>query len=223
MDPFSLVIPVSKELSKERSTLLRWVVNRYRGFWDEDALTIILGTDDSPQFNRARARNRGLAEVETEFVVIADGDTAFDPIAIDEGLELLDLAPWVIPYGDKDYYNLTQEYTRSILQDPMDPILDPVWDHRIKSWAGLLIARTQDCLDIGYDEEFELWGWEDVAFRVQMDAEIGRHQRVDHGRALHLWHSRSDLQFGTPEEIRNRDIFDAKYRRKYNWRDERLR
>jgi hypothetical protein len=223
MPQFSVVIPVSKVMTARRNLVLHWVIDRWSGYWDENQLQIILGTDDSEPFNRAKARNVGLAQVKTEHVVIADGDTAFDPPAIDEGLERLSDIPWIVPYGDNEYYNLTQEYTETIMDYPLDALINPVWDFRVQSWAGLLIARTEDCLNVGYDERFKGWGWEDVAFRVKMDAEVGKHGRISHGRALHLWHSREGADFGTPEELANRIIFDEEYRRKYNWRDERIR
>jgi hypothetical protein len=223
MRPFSVIIPTYKHNSPERERLLEWVIARYLGCFDE--ATIILGEDDSVPFNRARARNNAFKDVATENVIIADGDTAFDPGAITIGLAMLEGgAPWVIPYGDKDYYNLTEAYTQSILDNPMDLITEPVWDHRIKSWAGLLIARTEDCRSVGgYDETFEGWGWEDIAFRIKMDAHVGRHQRVPDGRALHLWHLRGEDEFRTPTELKNRDHFDRSYRVPYNWRDERIR
>lgn len=221
MDPFSVVIPVSEPMSEYRRILLQWVIDRYLVFPEA---TIILGEDDSQPFNRSRARNEGLRLVRDEIVLIADGDTAFDYTAVVDGITLLQSgAPWVIPYGDADYYNLTESYTKSILDNPIDPITNPDWDFRIKSWAGLLLARVEDCRTIGlYDENFVGWGWEDVAFRIKMDAHIGRHRRVE-GRALHLWHPRGNDEFNSPTEQANRLYFDEHYRRPYNWRDERVR
>jgi len=221
---FTVMVPVSSVLSQRRRQLLEWTLDRYLGFWDENELKIVIGTDDSEPFNRAKARNIGLAQVDTEYVLIADGDTACEAMPVNLGLNLLDGgAPWVIPYGHTDYYNLTEDCTNSILDNPMDPIMDPQWDHKIHSWAGLLLARTEDCRKIGgYDERFDGWGWEDLAFMIKMDHCIGPHRRTN-GRALHLWHPRGDDEFGTPQESKNRALFDKEYRIPYDWHDERLR
>ena len=220
---FSVVIPASNKLSYRRTKLLQWVVDRYMGMWDENELQIIIGTDGSEPFNRSAARNVGLEKVQTDYVLFADGDTAFDKPAIEAGLQMLSRGvPWVIPYGHNDYYNLTKTYTDLILDWPLDPLDNPQWDHRIHSWAGLLLARTNDCRNCGgYDERFQGWGWEDVAFMIVMDFKTGRHQRTS-GRAMHLWHPRGDDEFGSETETWNRKLFDKEYRIPFDWVDERL-
>lgn len=160
-----------------------------------------------------------------DVLVIADADTAFDYVPMKLAVEGVDNAPWIIPYGNNSYYNLTKEYSDILLtRDALDPINDLEWEFKITSWAGLLVMNKTDFYKVGgYDERFKGWGWEDVAFRVKLDHEIGRHCRISHGRAMHIWHERGNDEFNSPQELANRKLFDTEYRQKYNWRDERYR
>lgn len=224
---FSVIMPFTEGSSERRKNIAAWVFARYTATWDVDQIEIIVGLDDSEPFNRSRARNGALQDVSSDVVLIADMDTAFDPHAIEEGIQMVRSgeAPWVIPYAEHQYYNLTHEYTDRLLQEsPTDPIWQVSWDFKLLSWAGLLIARTDDVRKVGgYDERFQGWGWEDNAFRIVMDHHVGPHQRTVRGRALHLWHERNNADFNIPDEIRNRELFDREYRKKYNWIDERIR
>lgn len=219
----SVVMPFSEHSSAQRINILSWIVCRWMSVFPEGLTPVVVGRDDNVPMNRSKARNSGMGSVRTKYVVLADADTAFDVDAIEVGVELLDAgAPWVIPYGDHEYYNLTQGYTSELLdRSPVDAVEAVEWDHKLLSWAGLAMVRTEDYWKVGgFDEQFVGWGHEDVAFRIKMDAEIGHHVRTP-GRALHLWHERSE-GFGSPEEKANRRLFNE-YVRRYNWKDERLR
>lgn len=173
--------------------------------------------------NRSAARNNAVKQCLTQYVIIADGDTFLDFDSIVAGFKALeDGAPWVIPYGDHDYYNLTHEFSDLVLETQvLDSFPDLEYDHKLMSWAGALMMRTEDYWKVGgYDERFIGWGWEDVAFRIKADAELGPHVRVP-GRAMHIWHE--PAQFNTAEELANRALFNKEYKRKYKWQDERLR
>jgi hypothetical protein len=129
-----------------------------------------------------------------------------------------DTQPWVIPYGEKSYYNLNSEASDIILDCPVSILLtrpeEGDYDHELTSWAGLLVM-TREAFDNagGYDERFVGWGWEDNAFQLTMDRKNGKHVRID-DFAVHLWHERSDGDFGTELELANRKLFEKEYARR---------
>lgn len=183
---------------------------------------ICIGTDNSEPFNRSKARNNAFEKSTKDILVILDADTLVPVSSIINSFNLLK-DRWVIPYNI--YYNLSQETTARILTKESIEIFEPdelQYEHKIVSWAGALILTSGMYQAVGgYDERFTGWGWEDVAFRIKLDAIIGKHIR--YGTFVnHLWHPRGEADFNTPHELANRKLFDHEYRRKYNWKDERI-
>jgi|688.fasta_scaffold240137_2 hypothetical protein len=185
---------------------------------------ICIGGDDGNVFNRSKARNNAFNKSSNEIICILDADTIVPPTSIIEGVNLVKSKnTWVIPYND--YYNLTKEYSNYIIDNIDVDDLDESnfkYDFKILSWAGALILTREMYSRLGgYDEEFEGWGWEDVAFRIKLDNEISKHIRCG-SYVAHLWHPRKDADFGNSFELKNRKLFDRKYRKKYGWKDERI-
>lgn len=186
-------------------------------------IEIKLGEDTSQPFNRSKARNNGVMQSSGDNILILDADTFIPVCSMLEAEEILKFSNWVIPYNI--YYNLNQTKTHEAYEDLSVLSTEPVdgeYDHRILSWAGALMVSRENFDKVGgYDERFEGWGWEDVAFRVKLDNEVGHHSRCG-SYVSHLWHPRPpEIEFGNEFEKRNAKLFDKEYRRKYNWRDER--
>jgi predicted glycosyltransferase involved in capsule biosynthesis len=185
---------------------------------------ICIGGDNGNVFNRSKARNNAFNKSSNEIICILDADTIVPATSIIEGINLVKSKnTWVIPYND--YYNLTKEYSNYIIDNIDAADLDESnfkYDFKILSWAGALILTREMYSRLGgYDEEFEGWGWEDVAFRIKLDNEISKHIRCG-SYVAHLWHPRKDADFGNSFELKNRKLFDRKYRKKYGWKDERI-
>jgi predicted glycosyltransferase involved in capsule biosynthesis len=220
LSKLSVVIPWKSDHA-EREDIFIWIYNRYLSFPNVKTL-ITAGNED---FTRSYARNQGVKQVNTDYVLLADADTIPRIEDIEQAYTLLNNgAPWVLCYADNEYYNLTQEKTLELLQfDPSVEVQRPSpdeYEHRLTSWAGMIMLRKSDFDKVGgYDERFVGWGWEDNAFQLKMDNEIGKHVRTD-GFALHMWHPRGSDEFNTPSELVNRRIFEE-YRRKYSWNDPR--
>ena len=220
----SVIIPWSPYSSLRRVKILNWILSRYECQMPEVEVVMGKHCADGAFFNRSLARNNGVNRSSRDILLIADGDTIPERETIEMAIDKLTEAPWVIPYADDQYYNINIESSDKILAgNPCVSIGSFGWDHKLMSWAGLLLIKTDDFHKIGgYDERFVGWGWEDLAFRVTADNVLGKYHRSP-GRALHLWHERDDALFGTSEELANRTLFDKEYRRKYNWIDERIK
>jgi len=190
---------------------------------------ICIGSDNDGDFNRSRARNEAFEKSSGDILIIADADTIVDTEHLSQSIKdvSLEKTPWSIPYAD--YYNLSREYSDKVkdafpLHKPS--LSDSVFsfEHKVLSWAGINVMPREAYSSIGgYDERFEGWSWEDVAFRVKLDAEWGAHQRPDYGNAYHLWHPiAAGDEFTTQNTKSNRQLFLNEYANRYNWKDERL-
>lgn len=182
-----------------RERILDW--NLERLWWMRKTIDceVVVAEDDSSneQFNRSQAINRGVSQVKYPNVAIVDSDTIFSMSTVRAGIRALGYHWWVIPYDlylrtdqasadrilirhhslhlFKSDYTYTHEFPH-----PPTQYMSPV--------SGLVMCRTQDFLQIdGFDERFQGWGWEDRAWVVKADHEIGPHGRLD-GEVYHLWH-----------------------------------
>lgn len=226
-ESFSLIVPF-KDDESTRGDNWHWCWRWWHRAVIGRDFEVCLGGDSSDPFNRSRARNNAYSKAKHDTIVIADADTVIDPSSLIKGLSMVSdgIAPWVIPYTT--YYNLSEEYSvRLKMADgfllPNEKDLDFSYEHRILSWAGILIL-SRDAFDSvgGYDERFEGWGWEDNAFRLKLDMEYGEHQRCE-GNAYHLWHPIAEAdKFGAEQTNKNRRLYVSEYESKYNHRDERL-
>lgn len=214
----SVIVPY-RPGDEHRERLWDWC-RAWWATWFPDYQVIVADTDHD-DFNRGAARNRAARHATGEILIVADADTIAHPPAIAAGVAAVEdnQAPWVIPYEQERYYNLSESATRRRLQFPPDaacPIGEPWdeddWEHKITSWAGCLIVRREAYWYAGGYPEFRTWGYEDDCFRAALDQLTGTHHRMD-GFALHLWHPvTEDQRFGNDEIERNRYIA-RQYRR----------
>lgn len=222
MDCLSIVVPWREEGT--RLPLFKWVTDRLT-LQFPDAELLICDSGDQ-QFSRSRSRNLGASQSTRDFILFVDADTFTEKEFIEEGVRLLQHgAPWVLPYGDVEYFNLNEEFTEEVLQLSCDTsIAKPSkgqYDFRLMSWAGLVMVTKEMTERLKYDEGFNGWGHEDVAYRLKLDHERGPHQRVGLGYAMHLFHQRNNAGFNDMDELANRRRFQT-YVDMYQWRDERV-
>lgn len=186
--------------------------------WESYGYNVIWGLDDSEPFNIAKAKNNGVRQASSPKIVIADADVVIRKEQIEEALAK---EGWFIPY--EVYLNLTQSHTDEFLNGTRE-LDDCEWDHRILSWAGMIVVDRQAYWDVGgHDERFSGWGLEDVALRLSLDNLYVQHERVP-GNIYHLWHPTSEARtFGSEEYALNEALFRREYQNRYNWKDERLK
>lgn len=231
----SVLIPVGGELETDpwRRHSFEWVRRRYEALLPD--AEICLGTSSQTPYNRAQARNHAFAQSTGDMLLVADGDTVFNPPQIFKAIQLIREigAHWVIPYEGHTnavdpeshelgrYYNLSATATDYLLGAPPNAEIDEpagsdLWEFKLTSWAGLLVLpRTAWEAAGGYDENFLAWGFEDNAFRFALEHKVGPFTRVSGpaGFALHLWHpSSEENRFGQPSMEHNRALC-ARYER----------
>lgn len=178
-------------MEPQRVMLQDWCQRRWEAFGFEVTVCDD-GTDDGP-FNRSRAVNRGVAQVDAEIVIVADADIAphqFQATAMVEAMAAGEL--YVIPYTR--FVQINRRATDLITSHPADaPLPQPIADEWIRwsgndSVCGLWAMRRQDYLDIGgNDERFIQWGGEDVSFHDVARTFLGEPTRFPYD-LCHCWH-----------------------------------
>lgn len=202
----SILVPYRSD-GGPRQRIADWVRGRMEAqFADAE---IIWADDGSEQFSRSGSRNEAARRANGDVFLFVDADTCFSEAQIRRGLSLIEQgAPWVLPYGNREYFNLTQEDSEALLTGPVDVLLErPLqWEHRIESWAGaVMVPRSAFELVCGYDERFNGWGGEDNAFRFALDAVVGGYTRLALENVQHIWHPRGE-DFDADEWPTNRRL-----------------
>lgn len=216
----TILIPFWIGSDPRRSQLASFLFNRLNCYWGEEEVRFIVG---GPDTSRSATINWLVDQAQTDYVLVLDADTIPEKFAVEQGVALLEAGtPWVIPYDEHKYYNLTEESSDRILKgNPCAPISGYTYEHRLTSWSGGIMFRTDDFKRAGgFDERFRGWGHEDVAFMIKFNHEVGPYARVP-AKIFHLWHEKGKDTFGSEDELRNRALFEKEYKKKYGWRDPR--
>lgn len=213
VDRFAVCIPFLSDYG-HRERVFNWVMNRWKAHFPKAEYSVV-GNFKEP-FSRGEARNDAVRSTRSDVVVIADADTTYaDPGQIRQAVGQVKDNPnaWVIPYAEEHYYNLAQDATEFLLSiDPGTALKDPdnedAWEHKITSWAGILVMhRAAFEAAGGYDRRFIGWGYEDNAFQLCLDTIVARHQRIE-APVFHLWHPISaQTNFDQPYIQHNRDLY----------------
>lgn len=128
---------------------------------------------DTKLFNRAAARNAGVAALpDAEVIVVMDADTIVDPIVLQDAVaHVARRGGLALPYNR--YFALTPAGTADLLAgaDPADCAADLIF----RSISGGVIVTTPEAWWAvgGQDERFQGWGYEDAAWRLAADTLTG--------------------------------------------------
>lgn len=209
MDDLSILIPYRADQGP-RDEIFHWLLSRYEKLLPE--AEICIGENSDEPFSRSKARNDAYRKATRPYFLVADADTLFHRDQIEAGLNLVKQAGvWVLPY--QWYYNLSQEFTAEVLKSQPDvtiaePEVPTQWEHRIESWAGLLLMPRKAYEEVGgYDERFVGWGYEDNSFQLALDSLWSPFQRLACGYCLHLWHP-PGLGFSSPNIAQSRMLWN---------------
>lgn len=151
---------------------------------------IIEGHHDVGPFNRSKAINRAAAKAgEWDVALIIDGDVLINPQQARDAVEFANTTGrMVVAFNEK--INLTEKATTKILAGFKGNWEQNGWiAHRYKDSVSCCIAVPRRLWDRigGFDESFEGWGYEDVAFRCAAETYAGPLMFVG-GPIWHLHH-----------------------------------
>jgi hypothetical protein len=166
--------------------------------WWETAFSwqVVVGTvtSDEGPWRKGLAVHRGISQLDTEIVVVADADVTCDGVddAVDQIARLA--AGWAIPH--RLVCRLTSDATSLLLQDgryPATPtrtgVTGPGYTEVYSgvSGGGMVVLPRRLLTDVPLDPRFCGWGQEDLAWSRALTMVSGHPWR---GRSplFHLWH-----------------------------------
>ena len=196
----------------QRDRLASWVTARWQHYFPDFELVRGEPAYNQP-FNRSQAINKAFKDSHGTHIIVADLDTIFCPEDIDQSFTLIEGgALW--GYAFRGYFNLTQEFTESLLEKPPSEKV-ALQDARFQDWgfenvSGMIVMTRQAFREIGgFDEDFKGWGWEDFAFDAVATKRLGPPFRVPQGYVLHLWHPLACVDRKAYEK--NREHYESEY------------
>lgn len=167
-----------------------------RTWWERDFpdWELVEGHHDVGPFNRSAAINDAAHQVgDWGAAVIIDADVLADPDTVRTAVDVaLATDRMVLAYNER--IHLSQKGTERVLAG---------FQGNWKSSAMVSQRLTDSCSSCvvvsralwdkvaGFDERFEGWGWEDVAFRIACETFSGRPMITLGSTLWHLWHRTS--------------------------------
>jgi hypothetical protein len=137
---------------------------RCLAFWDELHIPVVhADSDPDKPFNISQARNRTVAKVDTEFVVVADADAILQPLAITVALDTCQ-GGVVWPYESGSFISV-EHMPKDFVDLCKVPTSD--WHKRVNvdQMAWITVCRTETYWRLGgFDERLPIWAGEDSSF-----------------------------------------------------------
>jgi len=199
-----------RQSTPERQTLFDWVGKRWRTIFPK-ILPFVGDSRPGEPFNRSAARNQAanLAEDATTYI-LADADTIPQTdVLISAIFDSIAEQRCVLPYTT--YYNLTERDTKRILRRRPDTALpEPTrWIHKLEDSVSGIVVLPRRIFHMvgGFDERFQMWGFEDRAFIHSIEGIHGPIHRLP-GYVQHLYHDAPEaIREGNPFYAANRDLY----------------
>lgn len=195
-----------------RDRIWEWCRRRWERYWPDWA--IFEGHHDVGPFNRAAAINRAARDAgDWDVAVVIDADV-FLRESIVRAAVLNAHAKQIITWPHRRWRGFHESWTKRTIDDRRDFGAEIDRDD-----MDILVERTNPiswscCIAIpratfddmgGFDERFEGWGYEDMAFQSLVVGLYG-HARLE-GDVYHLWHPRSEerIEKGKPATTATRE------------------
>jgi GT2 family glycosyltransferase len=215
MKAFSILIPHDGG-NPQRDRCVAWAAARWRHFFPEAEVIVGgLGT-----FNRSANRNMLARAATTDTLCFVDADVATAIDHMREAVTLTATSP-IVQFSGVTWLHQAGTATVTKRAPTGKLIIEPGYiDHVSNSLCGLCFCVRREVLDAvnGWDETFQFWGTEDLAFTLAIRCLVGPIVRVPH-KAIHLWHPRGkEHAKTTPQFFANRERGNL-YRHAYETRD----
>lgn len=147
--------------------------------------------DPSRPFNRSRAYNHGMAQVDADTYLWNEADAVLPLAQIEEAVRLANESPGnIIPFTER--HELDPAQTRSVLHQGVDPFAlrgnAAIFGDRFTiGQQGVTSRETIDLVGGKWDEGFSGWGYDDNAMH-HIFATLAGPPRWVEGKGMHLYH-----------------------------------
>jgi len=179
----TIIIPF-KSNEEQRIKLLNYNLERYKNIIPE-AEVIVSGCGESKEWIKGKAVNLAVNKAKGNIIIIIDSDVV---ISKDNLIDLLKFAKGkrvVCLKGKK--LDINEKSTEELLNKEIS-IIDVDLD-KVMRWDKAVFCMTKDkflkCK--GFDERFEGWGGEELAFYKVLEIYFGKAKFIK-GNMYHLWH-----------------------------------
>jgi len=174
----------------------------------------IFEADSEGIWNRSQAINRASTLAgDWEQAVVIDADTVHEPYMLLNAIYLLrnnpgSVVPWTVRWklSESGTERFLARGVRGVPRHNRDDLDKqdgtPLRIHVLYRGGTIAVSRESWELVGGFDERFEGWGHEDVAFRVALNTLTPTRVREIRGSIWHLWHPRATPH--QPNEILKR-------------------
>lgn len=190
-----------------RDAAWAWLKKRYQTLypWWE----IVECTDDGDgTWNKAKAVNDGVKRAKGDILMVSDSDVVVPDKAILDCVDnMIHGVVWAIPH--RNVVRLDEGSTASVLKKAPDTG-EKLGGNTIRdkyvgvAGGGLFFMLRSAFMDIGgFDERFEGWGGEDLAFGIVATSAYGNPKRYGHD-LIHLYHPYQPTKkgrFGDNEDL----------------------
>lgn len=189
--------------------------------WQIDYMTeqlpdaqISLGLDERQPFSYATACNAAVnaLDPDIDILVLTGADSFVHPHALKQAIQMADQQPGYVRAFDC-YRKANRAWTMASLdwqtlhQVPAGCV---EWESAQAASPGVGALRRECYQQIGgYDERFQGWGYEDLAFMLTLEAHWPTRQVA--GDLVHHWHPTSDTLANHQQSERNRRLYTQLY------------
>lgn len=156
-----------------------------RDWWARRGYPVHVGTGPDGLMNRAAARNEAARSASWDVAIFADADTIGQPELIPKAVEAAVAGKLAYPFTE--FEGLSAVGTRNLINGSGNRQIVK----RKRLSPGGILAVSRDLYDEvgGYDEAFQGWGYEDLAFAYAAGTFAETHREL--GTITHLWHPNS--------------------------------
>lgn len=153
-----------------------------RDWWDQFGYPVHVAAGPEGLFNRSAARNEAARSASWDVGIFADADTIGEPELIPKAVEAA--AAGKLAYPFTQFEGLSAVGTRNLINGAGR--LQVIKRKRLSPGGILAVHRDLYELVGGYDEAFQGWGYEDLAFVYAVGTFAETHREP--GTITHLWH-----------------------------------
>lgn len=185
----SVIVPFRGD-GAQRTRNWEWLRRHYEQAYPDWEL--IVGECPDGAWSKGRAVNEAAARASGDVLVVADADVVLPFGALQQAVDALESAPWVIPH--RMVFRLSDKGTQALMNGEIAVAATCRRTMMVKPpklgppGGGVAVVGHEDFTQAGgVDPRFEGWGGEDISFARALDTLAGPHRRLEEV-LWHLWH-----------------------------------
>lgn len=193
----SIIIPFESE-DEHRKNILQYSLNRYKQIIPE--AEVLVSSDGVPdKWIKGKAVNEGVKKAKGDIILIIDSDVILPYRKIIEMLKKIDNKGFICIKGDK--IDINEQDTKDLISGNK-LLIDCDYEKRMQ-WNKAVFCMTKTNFK-NYDERFEGWGGEEIAFYITLEKHFGKPKLIK-SNFYHLWHEVQDTKQDYKTNILNKN------------------